>query len=132
MSDAAVPKLSAWEDIGESWGGFPYVVVKQEVSAMDVILVPVGGGEVLTSPKGNVSAGGLVTAPVGVPHTFSNADPDKWAAFTCTVAPDLYIGYFRELAVLEAQRGGFAEVDENAILEVMARYATEPYLPPGS
>lgn len=80
----------------------------------------------------DVSAGGVVTAPVGVPHTFSNPDPGQWAAFTCTVAPDLYIGYFRELATLEAQRGGLGEVDENAILEVMARYATEPYLPPGS
>ena len=79
----------------------------------------------------DVSAGGLVTAPIGVPHTFSNPDPAEWAAFTCTVAPDLYIGYFRELSALQAQsRAG--EVDENAILEVMARYATDPYLPPGS
>jgi hypothetical protein len=28
--------------------------------------------------------------------------------------------------------GSLDEVDENTILEVMARYATEPYLPPGS
>jgi mannose-6-phosphate isomerase-like protein (cupin superfamily) len=80
----------------------------------------------------DVSAGGVVIAPVGVPHTFSNPDPAEWAAFTCTVAPDLYIGYFRELAALEAQLGGLGEVDENAILEIMARYATEPYRSPGS
>jgi hypothetical protein len=73
-----------------------------------------------------------VTAPVGVPHTFSHPDPAEWAAFTCTVAPDLYIGYSRDLAALEAQLGGLGEVDEKAILEIMARYATEPYRSPGS
>jgi mannose-6-phosphate isomerase-like protein (cupin superfamily) len=76
----------------------------------------------------DVAAGGLVTAPVGAPHTFSNPDPDEWATFICTVAPDLYIGYFREIADLQAQ---CETVDENAILEVMARYATEPYRPTG-
>jgi hypothetical protein len=80
----------------------------------------------------DVSALGLVTAPIGVPHTFSNPEPNEWAAFTCTVAPDLYIGYFRELSALAAQRGGPGAVDQNAILEVMARYATDPYLPSGS
>jgi hypothetical protein len=56
----------------------------------------------------------------------------EWAAFICTVAPDLYIGYFRELSALIAQRGSLDQVEENAILEVMARYSTEPYLPSGS
>jgi len=70
----------------------------------------------------------LVTAPVGAPHAFSNPDPDEWATFICTVAPDLYIGYFREVTALQAERGG---ADEKALLKVMARYATEPYRPPG-
>jgi hypothetical protein len=72
----------------------------------------------------DVSAGGLVTAPVGAPHTFSNPDPDEWTTFVCTVAPDLYIGYFREATALLAEPAG---VDEKALLKVMARYATEPY-----
>jgi hypothetical protein len=76
----------------------------------------------------DVAAGGLVTAPVGAPHTFSNPDPDEWASFVCTVAPDLYIGYFREVTALPAGPGG---PDAQAVLEVMARYATEPYRPPG-
>ncbi|HKG51103.1 MAG TPA: cupin domain-containing protein [Actinomycetales bacterium] len=74
----------------------------------------------------DVSAGGLVTAPVGAPHTFSNPDPDEWAIFICTVAPDLYIGYFREMTALAARDG---RVDEDAALAVMARYATDPYHP---
>jgi mannose-6-phosphate isomerase-like protein (cupin superfamily) len=84
------------------------------------------------SEYADVPAGGVVTAPIGIPHTFSNPDPAEWATFTCTVAPDLYIGYFRELFTLIAQRGSLDEVEDNAILEVMARYATEPYLPPRS
>jgi mannose-6-phosphate isomerase-like protein (cupin superfamily) len=164
---------------------------RAEVNAMDVVLVPAGGGEVLPDPVRirvledgsntghqvgvvelvcppgsggppqhihrkhsetfyvvsgtmrftsagehvDVSAGGLVTAPIGVPHTFSNPDPDEWATCIGTVAPDLYIGYFRELAALAAQRGGayeISEMDQNAVRELMARYATEPYRPPGS
>ena len=77
----------------------------------------------------DVSAGGLVTAPIGAPHTFSNPDPDEWAIFICTVAPDLYIGYFREMTALVARDD---RVDEDAALAVMARYATDPYRPDGS
>ncbi len=73
----------------------------------------------------DVSAGGLVTAPIGVPHTFANPDPDMAATFMCTVAPDLYIGYFRDLAALT--RAG--DTDQRSHLELMARYATEPYPP---
>lgn len=36
---------------------------------------------------------------------------------------------FGLLSALIAQRGSLAEVEENAILEVMARYSTEPYRP---
>lgn len=75
----------------------------------------------------DVTAGGMVTAPIGVPHTFSNPDPAEWADFMCTVAPDLYIDYFRKLAVLRARPGG---MDEKANLELMAGYATEPYRRP--
>jgi mannose-6-phosphate isomerase-like protein (cupin superfamily) len=77
----------------------------------------------------DVAAGGLVTAPIGAPHTFSNPDPDEWAIFTCTVAPDLYIGYFREMTALTARDG---HLGEDAALAVMARYQTDPYRPNGS
>ena len=77
----------------------------------------------------DVSAGGLVTAPIGAPHTFSNPDPDEWATFICTVAPDLYIGYFREMTALAARNG---PVDQDTALAVMARYATDPYRPDSS
>ena len=75
----------------------------------------------------DVDAGGLVTAPIGAPHTFSNPDPHEWAAFICTVAPDLYVGYFRDVTALQAEPGG---VDATALLQLMARYAPEPYRPP--
>ena len=43
----------------------------------------------------DVSAGGLLTVPIGVPHTFANPDADEPATFLCTVTPDRYISYFR-------------------------------------
>jgi mannose-6-phosphate isomerase-like protein (cupin superfamily) len=76
----------------------------------------------------DVSAGGLVTAPIGAPHTFANPDPDEWTIFVCTVAPDLYIHYFREGTALAGRDG---RMDQDAYLALMARYATEPYRPPG-
>jgi mannose-6-phosphate isomerase-like protein (cupin superfamily) len=75
----------------------------------------------------DVAAGGLVTAPIGAPHTFSNPDPAEWAAFVCAVAPDLYLGYFRAVTALQGAHGS---VDQQAVLDLMARYATEPYRPP--
>jgi hypothetical protein len=36
------------------------------------------------------------------------------------VAPDLYIGHFREVTALQAEHGG---VDETTLLKVTARYA---------
>ncbi len=45
---------------------------------------------------------------------------------TCaTVAPDFYISYFRDLAAL-TQSG---DADEQTNLDLMARYATERYMP---
>ncbi len=72
----------------------------------------------------DVTTGGMLTAPIGVPH-LSNPDPDVSATFMCTVAPDLYIAYFRDLAAL-TQSG---DADEQTHLDLMARYATEPYTP---
>lgn len=72
-------------------------------------------------------AGSLVTAPIGDPHTFSNADPDAPATLLCTVTPERYLGYFRDLADLRPGPDGLLVPAE--VLEVMARYATEPYRP---
>ena len=79
------------------------------------------GTEVLDLPPGN-----LVTAPIGTPHTFSNPNPNQPATMLCTVTPDRYISYFRDLGAL-ATAGDAAY--PNAILEVMSRYATGPYRP---
>lgn len=70
-------------------------------------------------------AGSLVTAPIGAPHTFGNADPEAPASILCTVVPERYLGYFRDLQRLRPGPDGMLVAAE--VLEVMARYATEPY-----
>lgn len=70
-------------------------------------------------------AGTLVVAPIGDPHTFANASADESATMLCTVTPERYIGYFRELATLRP--GADGRLDPKTIAAVMARYATEPY-----
>lgn len=76
-----------------------------------------GGDTILAKP------GMLVTAPPGTPHTFANPG-DENAVMLCTVTPDLYVGYFRELA---AQPPG--PLDPEAVGEIMSRYATEVIKP---
>ena len=76
----------------------------------------------------DATVGTLVTTPIGVPHTFSNPDPDHDATMLCTVTPDLYINYFRELAAAAREAHGRPEPEK--ILEIMGRYATEPYIRP--
>jgi mannose-6-phosphate isomerase-like protein (cupin superfamily) len=48
-------------------------------------------------------AGELVTAPIGTPHTFANPDPSQPTIMLCTVTPDRYLNYFRELGALAAR-----------------------------
>lgn len=69
--------------------------------------------------------GTLAVAPIGVPHTFGNPG-DVPAIMLCTVTPDLYIDYFREL---DALTPGPTGLDSRAVAEVMARYATEIFKP---
>jgi mannose-6-phosphate isomerase-like protein (cupin superfamily) len=73
----------------------------------------------------DVPAGDLVTAPIGTPHTFSNPDPDQPVTMLCTVTPDRYVNFFRELGALATAEAAYP----NAIVEVMSRYATELYQP---
>ncbi|MGH3669711.1 MAG: cupin domain-containing protein [Pseudonocardiaceae bacterium] len=69
--------------------------------------------------------GTLVTAPIGAPHTFGNPG-DVPAIMLCTITPDLYIDYFRELDTLTTGTSG---LDPRAVAGVMARYATEVVKP---
>jgi hypothetical protein len=45
----------------------------------------------------------------------------------CTVVPERYLGYFRDLQSLRPGPDGMLVPAE--VLQVMARYATEPYHP---
>jgi mannose-6-phosphate isomerase-like protein (cupin superfamily) len=79
------------------------------------------GSDVLTAEVGT-----LVTAPIGAPHTFANP-ADTPAVILCTVTPDLYLDYFRELDRLPKSPGG---LDHATVAEIMKRYATETFMPP--
>ena len=71
------------------------------------------------------SVGSLLTAPPGTAHTFAN--PADTAAFIrCTITPDLYIEYFREVGATSPTPGGLEPV---AVGELMTRYATETFTP---
>ncbi len=66
-------------------------------------------------------AGTFVSVPIGAVHTFANLG-DEPATILNTFTPDLYVGYLRDLGKL-AESG---EMTAEAILAVMARYATYP------
>jgi quercetin dioxygenase-like cupin family protein len=70
--------------------------------------------------------GVLVTAPVDTPHTFANTT-NQPVVMLCTVTPDRYIGYFRELGNLPKSPDG--SLDPKAVGAIMARYATEVVRP---
>ena len=76
-----------------------------------------------------LTAGGLFTAPVGVPHGFGNASADDPAQLLITVTPQRYIGYFRDLQDLRPGPDGL--LDPADIAALMARYATDPHPPRG-
>ena len=76
-----------------------------------------------------LTAGGLFTAPVGVPHGFGNASADQPAQLLITVTPQRYIDYFRDLQDLQPGPDGL--LDPADIAALMARYATDPYQPRG-
>jgi quercetin dioxygenase-like cupin family protein len=67
-------------------------------------------------------AGTLVMIPPGAPHTFANPTDDTTVVLN-TFTPDLYVQYFRDLRDMIASG---QVLDEDAVLDVMARYATEP------
>src|ERR1700728_1912928 len=67
-------------------------------------------------------AGTLVMIPPGAPHTFAN-DSDEPVILLNTFTPDLYVQYFRDLR--DMVTSGPPPTAER-IVDVMARYATEP------
>jgi mannose-6-phosphate isomerase-like protein (cupin superfamily) len=67
-------------------------------------------------------AGTLVTVPPGAPHTFANPGARPLVMIN-TFTPDLYVQYFRDLG--QAIASGSA-LTEQAITEIMSRYATFP------
>ena len=76
-----------------------------------------------------LTAGGLFTAPIGVPHGFGNASFDHPAQLLITVTPQRYIDYFRDLQELRPGADGL--LDPADIAALMARYATDAYPPRG-
>ena len=67
--------------------------------------------------------GMLVTAPLCTPHTFANPSSEP-VVMLCTVTPDLYIGYFRELASRPP-----GPLDPAVVADIMSRYDTEVITP---
>ncbi len=78
------------------------------------------GSDLLTAGVGTT-----IAAPPGTPHTFANPGETP-AVMLCTVTPDLYLDYFRELERLPKSSGG---LDHLAVAALMERYATEAYSP---
>lgn len=74
----------------------------------------------------DVTPGGLITAPIGAPHTFANPDPDQNATMLATFTPSLYIRYFQEMSAMALGPDG---ITDEAYLELMSKYHTEPYPP---
>jgi mannose-6-phosphate isomerase-like protein (cupin superfamily) len=66
-------------------------------------------------------AGTLVMIPPGAPHTFANPT-DETTVVLNTFTPDLYVQYFRDLRDMIASG---QVLDDDAVIDVMARYATE-------
>lgn len=111
--------------LAPGWGGPPQHVHREHDETFYVLT----GRVRFTSGEESFVAepGRLVTVPIGDPHTFANASPDEPAQLLCTVVPERYIGYFRELSQLAAKSEG--PLDPGQILAIMGRYATEPYRP---
>jgi mannose-6-phosphate isomerase-like protein (cupin superfamily) len=115
-------------DLVPGWGGPPQHIHREHDETFFVLTGTVrftSGTDVLLARPAQ-----LVTAPIGSPHTFANAQSDTPASLLCTVTPEKYIGYFRELAHLAP--GADGRLDPQQVLAIMSRYATDPYRPPQS
>ncbi|MFI9781797.1 cupin domain-containing protein [Streptomyces sp. NPDC051956] len=70
----------------------------------------------------DAASGTLVMVPPGTPHTFANLT-DQPAVMLSTFTPDLYVQYFREL---QEELAGGRPLTQQANIDAMSRYATEP------
>ena len=109
--------------LAPGWSGPPQHLHREHDESFFILAGTVkftsGFDELLATP------GALVTAPIGAPHTFANADDQAPATLLCTVTPERYIGYLRELASLHPGPDG--RLDPADILALMSRYGTEPF-----
>ena len=109
--------------LAPGWSGPPQHLHREHDESFFILAGTVkftsGLDELLATP------GALVTAPIGEPHTFANADDQAPATLLCTVTPERYIGYLRELASLRPGPDG--RLDPADILALMSRYGTEPF-----
>jgi quercetin dioxygenase-like cupin family protein len=109
--------------LAPGWSGPPQHIHREHDESFFILAGTVkftsGRDELLATP------GALVTAPIGDPHTFANADDQAPATLLCAVTPERDIGYLRELAGLHPGPDG--RLDPADILAVMSRYGTEPF-----
>ena len=70
----------------------------------------------------DVEAGSCVVVPAATPHTFSNPFSQP-ARFICTLTPDRYVEYFRDLSRLPVNEQG--QLDLADVGKTMAKYATD-------
>jgi hypothetical protein len=114
--------------LAPGWGGPPQHIHREHDETFFILTGTVkftsGRDELLATP------GALVTAPIGDPHTFANADDQAPASLLCTVTPERYIGYLKDLASLRPGTDG--RLNPADILDLMSRYGTEPYRPDGT
>lgn len=94
----------------------------------DEIFIVTRGRFRFTSGDASVeaSAGSCVTVPAGTAHTFCNPF-DEVASFICTLSPDLYVQYFRDLGKLPVDEKGMLSPAD--IGRTMAGYATDVVAP---
>ena len=107
--------------LSPGWSGPPQHLHRRFVESFYVVAGAVrftSGAESATFGPGR-----LVTAPIGTPHTFANADAAAPAVVLITLAPENYLGYFREVAALPVGPDG--RPDDAAVVAIMARYDTE-------
>lgn len=70
----------------------------------------------------DVEAGSCVIVPAGTAHTFANPFEEP-SRFVCTLTPDRYVGYFRDLSKLPVNEQGLPDVAD--VGKTMAKYATD-------
>ncbi len=90
----------------------------------DEVFIVTGGKLRFTSGSETVDAvaGSCVTIPAGTAHTFANPF-DEPAKFLCTITPDQYVEYFRDLGRLAVDEKGMLNPAD--IGQTMSKYATD-------